>query len=129
MKEKKRILIIEDEKALQEVLRDRLIEEGFEVMEALDGDEGIRKMQEFTPDLLLLDIILPRKDGFFVLNALRKKDIKKHIPIIVITNLADEPNLEKIQSYFLDSDHCLVKSDTSLAEIIEFIKKTLTHKS
>lgn len=124
-KEKKRVLIIEDEKALQEVLRDRLQEERFEVAQALDGDEGIRKVKEWDPDLVILDIILPHMDGFKVLENLRKSKLPEGPTILVLTNLADEPNLQRIKSFLVGDDQCFVKSDTSMNEVLDIVKELL----
>ncbi len=121
----RKILIIEDEKALQDVLRDQIEDEGYMVAEALTGEEGLRRYEEWNPDVVILDIILPRTDGFAILEKLRKSKIPSGPPIIVLTNLADEPNLQRIQSYLVASDICLVKSNTAIGDVIEAIKQVL----
>lgn len=122
----KKILIIEDEKALQEVLRDRLEEAGYDIFEALTGEEGLRKYHENRPDIIILDIILPRTDGYTILDELRKENISNEVPIIVLTNLADDPNLQRIQAYLVDCDRCLVKSNTAMAEVISAVNQVLS---
>lgn len=119
-----KVLIIEDEHALQTVMRDRFEEEGFDVMEALDGQEGIHKVEQWEPDVIILDILMPRYDGFHVLDQLRRK-VHHDVPIYVLTNLADAPSLNRIKDDLADCDHCYVKTDKSLTEVIAEIKQIL----
>jgi len=90
-KNKKKVLIVEDDNDISEMYRIRITASGFEVETAANGQIGIEKMKKFLPDLVLLDIVMPKKDGFDLLEEVRqasdKEEIKK-IPIIVLSNLA-----------------------------------------
>lgn len=90
-KNKKKVLIVEDDNDISEMYRIRITASGFEVETAANGQIGIEKMKKFLPDLVLLDIVMPKKDGFDLLEEVRqasdKENIKK-IPIIVLSNLA-----------------------------------------
>lgn len=123
---KKRILIIEDESALQTVLRDRLEDEGFDIAVALDGIEGMRKVHEWGPDIVILDMILPRQDGFTILETLRRKKISVKPPILVLTNLADEINIQRIRASLVDKDRVLIKSATSMNTVVAALKEMVT---
>jgi two-component system response regulator VicR len=90
-KKKKRVLLVEDDNDISEMYRIRITASGFDVETAANGQIGIEKMKKFLPDLVLLDIVMPKKDGFDLLEEVRqaseKEKIKK-IPIIVLSNLA-----------------------------------------
>src|SRR3989344_3912910 len=87
----KRILFIEDESALQKTLGDLLSQEGYEVTPALDGEIGLKLAFSKKPDLILLDLIMPKVNGFEVLKKLKETDETKDIPVIVLTNLESVP--------------------------------------
>jgi len=122
----KKILIIEDESALQRTLGDTLRKEGYEISAALDGESGLRLAQTQKPDLILLDLILPRLNGFEVLKQLKSAEDTKEIPVIVLTNLEAMEDIERA----LDSGATtyLVKAQYSLEEVVEKIKKTLENR-
>jgi DNA-binding response OmpR family regulator len=85
----KKILVVEDELALSQVLSDRFSEEGFEVQTAADGEEGLEKAVAWKPDLVLLDIVMPKMDGMTMLHKLRATPVGKQMPVILLTNLSD----------------------------------------
>jgi len=121
--EKKKILIVEDEATLQRALSEFLALENFEVVNALDGESGVEMAKKARPDLILLDIILPKKDGYEVIDDLRAEKETKDIPIILLTNLETSENITKafekgIKTY-------LVKSDYKLEEVVKKIKDAL----
>lgn len=118
-----KILFIEDESALQEALTHVLEEEGFMIISALDGETGTRLAQEEKPDLILLDLILPKKDGFEVLKDLKETPDTKNIPVIVLTNLEDEAHVD--QALALGATTYLVKTNYRIEEVVEKIKETL----
>jgi DNA-binding response OmpR family regulator len=93
------------------------------MISALDGDLGIKLAKEMRPDMILLDLVLPKRDGFDVLRSLKQEEQTKSIPIIVLTNLGEMENIDK--AIELGATTYLVKSDYSLKEIIEKIKKTV----
>jgi|SRR3989338_5191909 len=119
----KKILIIEDEAALQHAATQALKESGFDVLSAVDGDQGLRLAETELPDLILLDIILPKKDGFEVLSELKKVDKTKNIPVIVLTNLESPGDVQKALE--LGAKTYLVKLNYRLEEIVEKIKEVL----
>ncbi|MCH7828742.1 response regulator [Patescibacteria group bacterium] len=119
----KTILLIEDEAALQKTMGDVLSQEGYEVFSALDGEAGVRLAKEKTPDLILLDLVLPKITGFEVLEQLRGDDETKGIPVIVLTNLE---NLEDVQrATDLGATTYLVKSNYDLEEVVQKVKREL----
>jgi len=120
---KKKILIIEDDRSLQNALVEILVQEGFEAMSAFDGEEGIKKAGGESPDLILLDIILPKKDGYEVLEEI-KKSPQKDIPILILTNLEEIDNVQRALD--LGATTFMVKSDFSLRDIVEKIKENLS---
>lgn len=119
----KKILFIEDEFELQRSVSDFLKKQGYAVVYALDGEIGLNLAQTEKPDLILLDIILPKKDGFEVLKSIKKEERTKNIPVIVLTNLENPEDVEKILS--LGATTYLVKSDHDLNDILDKIKQTI----
>ena len=119
----KTILFIEDEPALQKTFGDILKQEGYEMISALDGEEGLRLVTTANPDLILLDLILPKVHGFEVLKKLKENPETKDIPIIVLTNLEAMGDVEKALE--LGATTYLVKADYSLEEVLQKIKKAL----
>lgn len=123
--EEHKVLIIEDELALQAVLKYRLKGEGFLVREAADGEEGLRIMREWMPHAIILDILMPRFDGHHVLQELRGGNSDEDIPIIVLTNFADEPRLNSIRDVLNVQDSCYIKTDITLSVVVEQLKKII----
>lgn len=119
----KKILFIEDEPTLQKTLGRALEQEGFEILSALDGEIGITKAKESKPDLILLDLILPKMDGFEVLKRLKENEETKDIPVIILTNLENPEDIEKVLS--LGATTYLVKANYDLEEVIDKIKDML----
>ncbi len=119
----KKILFIEDEPTLQKAIGRYLEQEGYEVKNALDGDLGLEIAKKEKPDLILLDIILPKRDGFEVLSELKTDEETKNIPVIVLTNLEGDADVEKALS--LGATTYLVKANYKLEEITAKIKETL----
>lgn len=117
----KKVLIIEDEKALQRALNNRFEQEGFKVLSAADGETAIRMAQELHPDLILLDIIIPKKNGFEVMEELNKHSETSSIPVVVLSNLENTADIQKMMS--LGAKAYLVKANYSLNEIVEMVKK------
>lgn len=119
----KKILFIEDESSLQKAIGEVLKQEGFEVSSALDGQEGLEKLKEERPDLILLDLILPKLDGFEVLKRIKVDPKIKNIPVIVLTNLEGSGDVEKALE--LGATTYLVKANYELADVVVKIKQTL----
>jgi len=127
MSEAKKILFIEDESALQKTFGDLLSQEGYEVISALDGETGLRLAKEKKPDLILLDLVLPKIHGFTLLKKLKEDPETRKIPIIILTNLEDMESVEKAIS--LGATTYLVKSNYTLEEVLQKIKNTLKDKT
>lgn len=119
----KTILFIEDEPTLQKTLGLALEQEGYEVKAALDGEIGLRLAKEIKPDLILLDLILPKLDGFEVLDVLKKEEATKNIPVIVLTNLESSQDIEKALA--LGATTYLVKANYDLEDVLRKIKEAI----
>ena len=119
----KKILFIEDEQALQTTFKDVLGNKDYKVISAFDGEEGLKLTQEENPDLILLDLILPRKEGIEVLREIKENEEIKDIPVIVLTNLEDLKNVEKALN--LGAKNYLVKANYTLEEVVDKVKKNI----
>ena len=117
----KTILIVEDDKFLRELIVQKLIREKYEVIEAIDGEQGIKKIKEEKPDLILLDLILPGIDGFEVLARMKDDPEISSIPTIVLSNLGQKEDVEK--GLKLGAVDYLIKAHFTPGEIIEKIRK------
>lgn len=117
------ILIIEDESALQKTMGDALSMEGYKTISALDGEIGLRLAKEKKPDLILLDLIMPKINGFEVLKNLKADESTKTIPVIVLTNLEGMADVDK--AIELEATTYLVKTQYSLEEVVQKIKQVL----
>ena len=117
------IFIIEDDKFLRELIVRKLNDEGFDVSEAIDGEEGIKGIKEKKPDLILLDLVLPGIDGFEVLSQIKSDSELSSIPVIIISNLGQKEDIEKGMK--LGAADYLIKAHFDPNEIVEKIKTTL----
>jgi len=118
-----KILIIEDDKFLRELIVRKLSQENFDVVEAIDGEDGIKKVKETIPDLLLLDLILPGIDGFEVLSKIKEEPATASIPVIILSNLGQKEDIER--GLKLGAVDYLVKAHFTPNEIIEKVKANL----
>jgi len=114
-----KILIIDDEKTIVDILKYNLLKDGYAVYEAYDGEEGIKKAKEYNPDLILLDVMLPKMDGFSVLRTLRQE---MSIPILMLT--AKEEEVDKVLGLELGADDYITKP-FSMRELMARIKANL----
>lgn len=119
----KKILIVEDDKFLRELIVQKLLKEGYETSEAVDGEEGIKKVKEEKPDLVLLDLILPGIDGFEVLSKKKEDPNLARIPVIVLSNLGQKEDVER--GLKLGAVDYLIKAHFTPGEIIEKVKNSL----
>lgn len=119
----KKILIVEDDPVLLKTLQEFLVAEKFEVLCAPDGEEGVRMAKNEKPDLILLDIILPKKDGYEALKEIKADKNIKEIPVILLTNLGGIHDVEKALD--LGATTYLIKSDYKLEEVVKKVKETL----
>src|SRR3989344_1064188 len=91
----KNILVVEDDKFLRELISQKLLKEGYAALEAVDGEDGIKKIKEEKPDLILLDLILPGIDGFEVLTKMKEDPELSKIPVIILSNLGQKEDVER----------------------------------
>lgn len=119
----KKILFIDDEAALQEAFGSFLSKAGYKVISALDGEIGLRLAKKDKPDLILLDLILPKFHGFEVLDILKKDPGTKNIPVIVLTNVEKIEDINKAVE--LGAQAYLVKTQYRIEEVLEKIKKNI----
>lgn len=119
---KKTILIIDDEISLQKPLSEVLAQEGFLVKSALDGEEGAALAEQIKPDLILLDIIMPKMDGFEVFKRI-SKTCKGKSSIVILSNLEETGEIKKMLK--MGAENYLIKSNYSLEKIVEKVKSLL----
>lgn len=121
---KSKILLVEDDKMLADMYITKFSKEGMSVMRAEDGAEGLAMAKKEKPDMILLDIIMPKLDGFAVLRELKKdKDMEKS-HILLLTNLGQSEDVEKGRE--LGADDYFIKANHTPAEIVEKVKYLLT---
>lgn len=118
-----KILVIEDDKFLRELIIQKLLKEGYEILEGIDGEEGLQRLQEGKPDLVLLDLILPGIDGFEVLKRAKENTETAGIPVIILSNLGQQEDVER--GVKLGAVNYLIKAHFTPGEIIEKIKVVL----
>ncbi|MEK7649940.1 MAG: response regulator [Patescibacteria group bacterium] len=121
MADQKKILIIEDDKFLLKLYSDKLSREGFLVSMAISGEEGLGKVKQEKPDLVLLDVILPQKNGFDILGALKLDPETKDVPVVMLTNLGQESDIKT--GLDLGAADYLVKTDFSITKLPEVVRK------
>jgi len=127
MDEKKtKILIVEDEEILLTALSEELNQEGFEVVGAHDGMEGVEKTTSEKPDLILMDLVMPRLDGIGALKQIKENPEVKDIPVVILTNLSDYDKVSDALS--LGAMDYLVKANYRLEELVNKIKTVLERK-
>jgi len=119
----KKILLIEDEQLMIELLERKLNQEGYEVSVARDGVEGLEKMREEKPDLILLDIIMPKMGGFEVMEEINKDVELKKIPVIVISNSGQPVELDRAQR--LGAKDWLIKTEFDPQEVLDKVIKQI----
>jgi DNA-binding response OmpR family regulator len=119
----KKILLVEDELALRKTFSEVLEQEGYQVFSAIDGEEGLKLAQKEKPDLILLDLVLPKLYGFDVLRMLKESPETKDISVIILTNLESTGDIEKAVE--LGATTYLVKANYSLESILEKVKEAL----
>jgi DNA-binding response OmpR family regulator len=117
----KKILIAEDEPFLVKVYEAKMSKTGYEIKVAKNGEEVSEILKSFTPNLILLDLIMPKKDGFEVLKELKASAKWKNIPVVVTSNLSQPEDKAKVKE--LGAMDYIVKSDVSILDIIERVQQ------
>lgn len=119
----KKILIIEDEEILSDLLKKKLTQAGYEVSVAEDGVEGINQVEKSVPDLILLDIVMPKMGGFEVMKELQKREEFAKIPVIIISNSGQPVELDLAQK--LGVKDWLIKTDFDPQEVLDKVVKQI----
>lgn len=118
-----KILVVEDETFLVKIYSVKLKKEGYDVQIATDGEQAVKLSQTFKPDMILLDLILPKLNGFEALEQIRKKAVTKKTPVIVLSNLGQDEDIKRAES--LGADDYLVKANFSIQDVVQKIKDVL----
>ena len=119
----KKILIIEDDEFFRELVAKKLSVSGFAVSESVDGKKGLERARDLKPDLILLDLLLPKMDGYEVLSLLKGDPKTAQIPVVILSNLSSTSDIEK--GLKLGASDFLIKSQFASEEIIEKINTFL----
>jgi DNA-binding response OmpR family regulator len=120
------ILIIEDDRFLSSILKGRLEKEGFTVLQAFDGEEGLTVLRQNRPDLILLDLIMPKKSGFEVLQAIAADPELNTIPVMIASNLGQDSDIQKAKE--LGAIDYYVKVRTSIDELAQIVKNIVARQ-
>ena len=121
-----KILVVEDDKYLNSAYRVKLAKSGHEVQIATDGDEALRILNSFHPDVVLLDLVMPKRDGFSVLEEMKKNPALATIPVIIASNLGQKEDIGRGMK--LGAIDYIIKSDTPIEDIIAKIQKVISSK-
>jgi CheY-like chemotaxis protein len=119
----KRVLLVEDDRFLRRACEKSLQQQGFTVSTAPDGEEALRAIHADPPDIILLDLLMPKVSGFEVLKDIRSDEKTRSIPVIILTNSSKETDIREIQS--LGVTAYLVKANLSLEELGSQVKQAL----
>ena len=119
----KNILIVEDDDFFREQIKKKLVSEGFEVLEAPNGERGVEVIEEKKPDLILLDLLLPNIDGFEVLLKIKANKEVASIPVIILSNLGQPEDIER--GLKLGAVDFLIKSQFDIDQVMDKIKTIL----
>lgn len=122
----KTVLLVDDDLTLREMYEERLKTEGFNIVQATNGEEALLKAREIKPNIVLLDIMMPKVNGFDVLKELKADDDLKDIPVIVLTALIQD--VDRVQGKKLGAADYIVKSETMPGEVITKIKNAIGEK-
>lgn len=120
---KKRILIIEDDEHILKIYQLKFLKEGYDVILQTNGEDGIGKIITEKPDLIILDLMLPKKDGFMVLEEIKKNPTTAKIPVLVISNLGQQSDQDRALA--LGANEYLIKVNYSMQEVIDRAKSYL----
>ena len=123
MEQKKLVLVVEDEKLVRELLEKQLHDHGYETVSAEDGEQALEVWKDKHPDLVLLDILLPKMDGFELMKTVRSnpKDPANNAPVVILSNLWEKSSIEKMSEYKVED--YLVKAYNTVDDVIARIDK------
>lgn len=123
MEKKVKILVIEDDITLNKIYQTKLGVMGYEVASAYNGEEAVAKAKSEMPDLILLDLMLPKKSGFDVLTEIKADENIKNIPVIILSNLGQEEDVKR--GLEMGAIDFLTKSNIKLADVVKKIQDVL----
>lgn len=127
MGDKAKILVVEDEEILLTALREELNQGGYETEGAVDGEDGLAKVKSFKPDLVLLDLVMPKMDGMQVLKKLKEDEETRDLSVVILTNLSDYERISEALS--LGAKDYLVKANYSLTDLLDKVKMVLSRRN
>lgn len=119
----KKVLVAEDDNFLQKIYQKKLEHEGFTIITANNGIEAVEKTKSELPNIVLLDLMMPQKNGFDALAEIKNDPATKEIPVIVLSNLSQESDIEKVMK--LGASDYLIKSNLSLENVLGKIQEHL----
>lgn len=122
-KERKKILLVEDDTFILEMYATKLLNFGYDVLTATDGEEALKIIKDKHPDFILLDLVLPSMDGFDVLKVIKKDAKTKSIPVVLLTNLGERKDVET--GLKLGANDYLIKAHFTPSEVIEKIQNLI----
>lgn len=122
----KKILIAEDDKFLANAYRFKLDKAGFEVKIVSDGEECLETLKTFVPDILILDLVMPKKDGFSTLADMKADEKLKNIPVLIASNLEQEEDINRGMK--MGANGYIIKSNLSLDDLVAEINKMIAGK-
>lgn len=120
---KKTILLVEDDEMLHTMYTQKFTKEGYEVLSAFNGAEGVQVAEEKKPAIILLDIIMPKMDGFVALKKMKKNEATKDIPVILLTNLGQEEDIRKGKE--LGATDYFIKANHTPQEVVDKVKEVI----
>ena len=123
---KNTILIVEDESDLADIYATKFTIDGYQVLLAGDGDAGLEMARDKHPDLILLDVILPKKNGYDTLQALKADRRTRDIPVVILSNMGQAYEVK--HGLKLGADKYLIKTDYTPAEVVREVRATLDEK-
>ena len=119
----KKILLIEDEEIVIDVLREKLKKEGYDVLVAKNGEEGLKLIKELKPDMVLLDVVMPKMGGFEVLEIMSKDEELRKIPVVIISNSGQPVELDRAKA--LGVKDWLIKTEFDPQEVLDKVVKQI----
>lgn len=120
------VLLVEDDQFIIGMYQAKFRNLGYDVRTATDGEECIQELSKEVPDIVLLDIVLPKKDGFEVLEHIRNSETFRGVPVILLTNLGQKPDVQR--GLELGADDYIIKAHFTPAEVVEKVEKMLKKK-
>lgn len=120
---KMQALIIEDDSYISDMYKIKLESENFDVVVAEDGIKGLKELERIKPDIILLDVVMPKVDGFGVLKTIKNTDGLKGIPVIMLTNLGQKDNVER--GLDLGASGYIIKAHFTPSEVVKKVKEIL----